>query len=189
MKQDIAIYLTDSFVDYAGKEHKIVACALSQSPETFLDGGLRVGWVDDRNRFLDTVEPDEMIYRMVTIGMAVCNPTDEFDEEKGKKIAYNKAANVEGLPRLYTAGKGIITRELVEVFLNQQVKFVKENPEILIPGYDKAKAAYEAKVAAETAIENLTEDERTVFNLAIKGINVSKCVDLAKIYVKKLCKK
>ena len=79
--------------------------------------------------------------------------------------------------------------ELVEVFLNQQVRFVKENPEILIPGYDKAKAAYEAKVAAETAIENLTEDEKTVFNLAIKGINVSKCVDLAKIYVKKLCKK
>lgn len=189
MKQDVEIYLTDSFVDYAGREHKIVACALSQSPDSDETTKLKVGWTN-KDIMIENSDLCEEIYRMVTIGMAICNPTDEFDEEKGKKIAYHKAANSEYLPRLYTPGKGIITRELVEVFLNQQVRFVKENPEILIPGYNKAEASYKAKIAAKAEIDNLTPEEKTVFDLAIKGVNISKCVDLAKIYVKKiLCRK
>ena len=48
MKQDVAEYLIDSFVDFKGEEHKIVACALSQSPEASEDGcKLAVGWVSD----------------------------------------------------------------------------------------------------------------------------------------------
>ena len=34
MKQDIAEFLVDSFIDYKGDEHKIVLCALSQTPES-----------------------------------------------------------------------------------------------------------------------------------------------------------
>lgn len=33
MKQDIAEYLVDSFVDFKGDVHQVVLCALSQSPE------------------------------------------------------------------------------------------------------------------------------------------------------------
>jgi hypothetical protein len=187
MKQDIATYLSDSFVDFAGKEHKIVACALSQSPESD-SHKLKVGWIDDNN-VLDTNDClDQEVYRMVTIGVAVCNPVDKFDEEAGKRIAYNKAANMDNLPRLYAPSKGLITKELVETFLNQQVKFLKENPELLIPGYKKSQSDYEAVEAAKKDIDNLNDEEKVIFDLATKGFDFSKYINLAKVYVKKIMK-
>lgn len=51
MKQDVATYLMDSFIDFAGKEHKIIACALSQTPEAS-DYTLRVGWVNKQGKWI-----------------------------------------------------------------------------------------------------------------------------------------
>lgn len=187
MKQDIATYKIDSFIDYAGNEHKIVACALSESPknDTYR---LKVGWIDDIN-ILDTKDIlNHEIYRMVSIGIAICNPTDAYDEEAGKKIAYSKASNMENVPRIYAHSKGIITKELVDAFLDQQVKFFKENPETLIPGYNDAKANYEAIRKVQNEIDNLNEEERLIFNLATKGFNFSKYIDLAKVYLRKIVK-
>lgn len=187
MKQDIATYLVDSFIDYAGKEHKLVACALSQTPED-ADHTLKVCWVDSKNNTLPDANIYHDVYRLVTIGIAVCNPEDNFNEETGKKIAYNKAANIEYAPRLYTTNRGVITKELVDTFLKQQVQFIKENPEKVITGYLKAKADYEALEAAKKEIDNLSDEERVAFNLAVNGGDLSKYTDLAKVYNKKLRK-
>ena len=187
MKQDIATYLVDSFIDYAGKEHKLVACALSQTPEDSA-ATLKVCWVDSEDKALSSVNIYHDIYRLVTIGVAVCNPEDNFDEETGKKIAYNKAANIEYAPRIYTTNRGVITKELVDTFLKQQVQFIKENPEKVITGYLKAKADYEALESAKKEIANLSDEERVAFNLAVNGNDLSKYTDLAKVYTKKLQK-
>ena len=187
MKQDIATYLVDSFIDYAGKEHKLVACALSQTPEDSA-ATLKVCWVDSEDKALSSANIYHDIYRLVTIGVAVCNPEDDFDEETGKKIAYNKAANIEYAPRIYTTNRGVITKELVDTFLKQQVQFIKENPEKVITGYLKAKADYEALESAKKEIANLSDDERVAFNLAVNGSDLSKYTDLAKVYTKKLQK-
>lgn len=185
MKQDIATYVVDSFVDFAGNEHKIIACALSQSPDDTACR-LKVSWVNEDNEALPDANIFDDVYRLVTIGIAICNPEDNFDEETGKRIAYNKAANIEYAPRLYTTRKGVITKELVEVFLNQQVKFVKENPEKLITGYNQAKLAYENLESAKKEIENLNADEKIAFDLAVKGYDLSKYTDLAKVYISKI---
>ena len=187
MKQDIATYLVDSFIDYAGKEHKLVACALSQTPEDS-DHTLKVCWLNSEDGALCNANIYHNVYRLVTIGVAVCNPEDNFDEETGKKIAYNKAANIEYAPRIYTTNRGVITKELVDTFLKQQVQFIKENPEKVITGYLKAKADYEALEAAKKEIDNLSDDERVAFNLAVNGGDLSKYTDLAKVYNKKLRK-
>lgn len=187
MKQDIATYVVDSFIDFAGKEHKFVACALSQTPDDS-EADLMVGWIREYDVLDTNAELCHDVYRMVTVGFAICNPSDEFDLEAGKRIAYGKAAGREDLPRLYTPNKGVITKELVETFLNQQVKFFKENPETLIAGYDKARKEYEAIERAKNEIDNLSEDEKTAFNLAVKGVDLSKYVNLAKVYVKKILK-
>jgi hypothetical protein len=187
MKQDIATYKIDSFIDYAGKEHKIIACALSESPADDAYR-LKVGWIDDMDTLYTKDPLNHEIYRMVSIGVAVCNPTDTYDEEAGKKIARSKASNMENVPRIYAHSKGIITKELVDAFLDQQVKFFKENPETLIPGYNAAKANYEAIHAAQKEIDNLNDEERLVFNLATKGFDFSKYIDLAKVYVRKIVK-
>lgn len=186
MKQDIATYLIDSFIDFEGKEHKFVACALSQSPES--PDRLMIGWADDFDKLCSDEDLYHEVYRLVTIGFAVCNPTDTFDEEKGKKIAYQKAANKEDLPRIYTPCKGVITKELVDTLLKQQVQFAKENPEILIKGYNAAKKAYEIAQEAKETIKNLNDEERVVFDLAVKGFDFNKYVSLAKTYVKKILK-
>lgn len=185
MKQDIATYLVDSLIDYAGKEHKLVACALSQTPEDSATT-LKVCWVDSEDSALSNANIYHDIYRLVTFGIAVCNPEDNFNEETGKRIAYNKAANIEYAPRIYTTNRGVITKELVEIFLKQQLQFVKENPDKIIPGYTKAKAAYEALESAKKDIDNLSHDERVAFDLAVKGHDLSKYTNLAKVYVQKL---
>lgn len=184
MKQDIAIYKVDSFIDFTGKEHKFVACALSQSPVDKYDR-YSISWIGSDNYAYDDTIKD--VYRMVTIGIAICNPEDEFDLEKGKTIARNKANNG-NLPRIYATTKGIITQELVETFLNQQIKFFKENPENFIGGYKEAKIKHETLEQAKSDISNLDEDEKKVFDLATKGFDFSKYVKLAKVYLTKLAK-
>lgn len=186
MKQDIITYLTDSFIDFEGKEHKIIACALSQSPITTSKQTLKIGWIN-LNETIDTnsyLYHD--VYRMVTIGIAICNPDDVFNEEVGKKIAYNKAANMESAPRIYTTTKGVITKELVDAFLKQQIKFCKENPEYHIKGYKEAKNRYEQMVQTNKIINNFTKKERKIFDLAVQGFNFNKYIDLAKTYVKNI---
>lgn len=188
MKQDIVIYKVDSFIDYTGKKRMIVACALSETPgDDQYD--LLVGWVDRNDRIQTNAKLCHEVYRMVTIGIAVCNPEDTFNEEVGRKIAYNKAKNIESLPRLYAPCKGVITKELVDTFLDQQIQFFKEHPETIIKGYAEAACQYEQEQAAITTVENLSEDEKTVFNFALKGCDFSKYIDLAKLYVRKGLKK
>ena len=187
MKQDISIFVEDSFIDYKGREHKIVACALSQSPSD-KDFKLMTGWIDTNGMLDSRSALCQNVYRMVTVAIAICNPEDEFDLEKGKQQAYNKAANIETLPRLYTSNKGVITKELVDAFIKQQINFFKENPETLIKGYKEAKEAYENIQKAKNTIDNFSEEEKTVFNLAIKGVDFSKYVNLAKIYIQKILK-
>lgn len=187
MKQDIAIYVVDSFTDFAGKEHKLVACALSQSPINE-SHTLRLGWANKDNRLNSRDRLYYDIYRMVTVGIAICNPSDEFDLEVGKRIAYNKAANIEGLPRLYTTDKGVITQQLVDTFIQQQIQFVKENPASLIPGYKEAEADYKATQAAQQEISTLKGQDKEIFNLAVKGFDFKKYINLAKIYTSKIKK-
>lgn len=187
MKQDISTFITDSFVDFEGKEHKIVACALSQSPEND-DHTLTIGW-SDSDGYLDFADPIYTpVYRLVTIGIAICNPEDEFDLERGKLIAYNKAAHDDSLPRIYTTSKGIITKELVDVFLKQQVQFFVENPGKFIKGYDKAEKEYRERQSIQDSVNELNQQEHDIFKLALSGFDFSKCLDLAKRYTKKVLK-
>lgn len=188
MKQDIATYLVDSFVDYKGDTHHIVACALSQSPKQD-SHTLRVGWADKANRLDVDDHLFHEVYRMVTVGIAICNPEDNFDYEKGKQIAYHKAANIENLPRIYAPCKGVITKDLVDTFLKQQVTFFKEHPEALIEGYAEKASAHQELEKAKAEIANLDETEKEIFDLAVKGWDFTRYIRLAEIYVNKIFNK
>lgn len=180
MKQDIVEYMIDSFVDFNGVERKIVACALSQSPETDDEFELSVAWV---NKFGNADITDPLfakVYRMVTIGIAICNPSDTYDEELGKTRAYNKALNDPKCPTLFTKDKGVIGKILVKAFLKQEIEFTKENPERIIKGYNQKKEGFDKKEKIKNEIKNLTETERYVVNLAQEGVDIVKCAELAK---------
>lgn len=179
MKQDIAEYLVDSFVDFKGDVHQVVLCALSQSPKSIDSDNLMVVWSDG-----ETVDESADIYhdvfRAVRLGIAICCPADKkvFSEEIGKKIALNRAEKE--IPKFVSLFPGVINTTLVRAFLSQEMEFIKKNPEQFIVGYAEAKERYDKKVNFEKTIENLSEAEATIVEHAMKGVDILKCAKLAR---------
>lgn len=172
MKQDVAEYLIDSFVDFKGEEHKIVACALSQSPEESEDGcKLAVGWVNEMDEFVCVDDPDYAeVCRVVSVGISVCHPTDTFDKERGKANAYNKALHDPKCPTIYTRDRGVASKTLVKAFLKQEVNFLKENPERIIKGYNQMKARFDKKQALKAKVEGLSDNEKLAMKEGVVGL-------------------
>jgi len=179
MKQDVAEFLTDSFIDYKGDTHQIVLCALSQSPEETEGDYLMVAWSNG-----DTVDESADIYhdvyRMVSLGIAICCPADNkvFSEEIGRKIAQNRAEKE--VPKFVSLFPGVVNTTLVRAFLKQEMEFIKKNPEQFIVGYAEAKARYEKKLNLDKTIKNLTEEEAEVVQAAMDGVDIIKCAKLAR---------
>lgn len=178
MKQDVIEYMVDSFFDYKGEEHKLVACALSESPHDGYDY-LQIAWVDIDGYADAEARPYEEVKRMVTIGIAVCNPEDTFDEEKGRSVALNKARHCPNLPKLYSPSNGAINTDLVKAFMKQELEFAKKCPGRWIKGYDEAEARFKAKEALKEEVKNLSDMEKIVLNAASNGVDVIKCAKLA----------
>lgn len=178
MKQDIAEFLIDSFIDYKGEKHNIILCALSQSPEQEGDYNLMVGWVDGDDCMLYDEDIYHEVYRGVSLGMAICCPTDKYDENIGKKIARNRAEKA--VPKFVSLEQGVINNTLIRAFLHQEMEFIKTYPERFIEGYTEAKARYDKKANLEKEVKNLSNDEANIVQAAMNGVDVIKCAKLAR---------
>ena len=179
MKQDVAEYLVDSFVDFKGDVHQVVLCALSQSPESIDSDNLMVAWSDGET-VDESADIFHDVFRMVSLGIAICCPADKkvFSEEIGKKIALNRAEKE--VPKFVSIFPGVVNTTLVRAFLSQEMEFIKKNPEQFIVGYAEAKERYDKKVNFEKTIQNLSEAEATIVEHAIKGVDILKCAKLAR---------
>ena len=179
MKQDIAEYLVDSFVDFKGDVHQVVLCALSQSPESIDSDNLMVAWSDGET-VDDSADIFHDVFRMVSLGIAICCPADKkvFSEEIGKKIALNRAEKE--VPKFVSLFPGVVNTTLVRAFLRQEMEFIKKNPEQFIVGYAEAKERYDKKVNFDKTIQNLSEAEATIVEHAMKGVDILKCAKLAR---------
>lgn len=180
MKQDIAEFLVDSFIDYKGDEHKVVLCALSQTPEKNIDDdSLMVVWSNGYD-----VDENADIYhevlRTVSLGVAICCPADKkaFSEEIGKKIALNRAEK--SIPKFVSLEPGVVNTTVVRAFLEQEMAFVKRCPEKFIKGYDEAKTHYNKKLNLDKTVKNLSPEEAEVVEFAMNGIDILKCAKLAR---------
>ena len=182
MKQDIAEYLIDSFVDFKGETRKVVICALSQTPVETDGDNLMVVWSNGED-----VDPNADIYhnvmRTLALGVAICCPMDVkvFSEEVGKKIAFNRAE--QAVPKLVALEPGVINTTLVKGFLQQEMDFIKRCPEKFIKGYEEAKKNHDQKLEIEETIAKLDDQEWQVINAAIEGVNIAKCTKLAKYFI------
>ena len=163
MKKDVAMYEKGSIVDFQGVEHPFIVCALStsafQTSETSVE---IVSYETDGGNEIDNLE----VPRAVFVGIAVCNPGDEWNEEKGKMIALNKAkgfkpSDIKKSAALFATRAGLISELMVQALLKKEVQHVIDDPEYVIKGYNQMKERYEEeqekkKYLAETP-ENLME--------------------------------
>lgn len=180
MKQDIAEFLVDSFIDYKGDEHKVVLCALSQTPEKSIDDdNLMVVWSNGYD-VDETADICHDVFRTVSLGVAICCPADKkvFSEEIGKKIALNRAEKA--IPKFVSLEPGIVNTTVVRAFLEQEMAFVKKCPEKFIKGYEEAQAHYNKKLNLDKTVKNLSPEEAEVVELAMNGIDILKCAKLAR---------
>lgn len=179
MKQDIAEYLSDSFIDYKGDTRSIIICALSQSPEPDGDDHLMVGWSDGQS-IDDSADIYHDVYRAVSVGIAICCPQDmpNYSEDIGKKIALSRANK--SLPRFVSLFPGVVNTPIIRAFLRQEMEYIKKYPEKFIGGYELAKNRYEKNLNFEKTIKNLSNDEATVVQAAIDGVDIIKCAKLAR---------
>lgn len=154
MKEKIVTVVSE-FTDFKGLVHKFVVAAVSMTVDAevdLYDEDKLVGW--------------SYIDKAVKLGVAVCNPEDEYSEEKGKMIAINKARNCDDYA-LYATLPGMINTAVVDALIKQEVEFIKNNPVRVIPGYIEEKEKYEKRKAFAASLNALTEEERSVYN-AIK---------------------
>ena len=160
MKKDIVMYKNGSFVDFQGVTRQFVVCALSTSQ---FNNDTQEVYLTAYNANDGTVEGETLLPRAVFIGIAVCNPLDEWNEEKGKMIALFKAKGFkatapEKSAALFTTRAGMISEPLVQALLTREVEHIKEDPECAIKGYNQMKARWEEKQEMAKYLEETPED-------------------------------
>jgi len=153
-----------TFEDFKGNERLIIACSISEPVEK----GLTAQW-----KGLNGSEVP--LLRAFKVGIAVYNPTDDFDLEVGKKHALEKANN--SYPILFTTIGSVINENVTVALLDNAIKEFAKHPETVIPNYKENAAKYAKIKASRDYIDNGDEDTDTVIEMISKGIDVKKIVD------------
>ena len=149
--KEVVEYLSDSFIDFEGKEHKFVLCAVSRVNEN-----LELYFNDD--------DYCEEVVRTLTVGCSVCNLSDEYDEELGKKIAYGRTSLDKYVPDLVSTVPGVINTAVVKALLRQEADYIKRDPNHIIPGYNEKMKRVQRENEAKSQYDALTPEEKTVVN-------------------------
>ena len=117
-KQKLVDYREGSFVDFEGKDHYFVVCAVLR----------------------------ENIVRILSFGVSFCNPVDKHNNELGKKIAYGKSISDRNT-NVLIGRAGLLNIETVKYILDNEVNHVRQYPEQYSVSYAKAKDKYEKAIA------------------------------------------
>ena len=122
-KQKFVDYREGSFIDFEGKDHYFVICAV-------LKEGTILGHLT----------------RILSFGVSFCNPVDKHNNELGKKIAYGKSVS-SGNSNVLLGRAGLLNIETVKYILDNEVNHVRQYPEQYSVSYAKAKDKYEKAIA------------------------------------------
>lgn len=131
-KQKFVDYREGSFIDFEGKDHYFVVCAVLK--ENTILGNLT---------------------RILSFGVSFCNPVDKHNNELGKKIAYGKSVSDRNT-NVLMGRAGLLNIDTVKYILDNEVNHVKQYPEQYSMAYAKAKEKYEKTKALvqKTALYN-----------------------------------
>lgn len=166
--------INDMFVDYKGIVHPFTIVAVSQTlPKT----GKEIG--EDSDTYRDCEVTHEVaIYledygtydylgcvgKIVKLGVAICNPGDEFNEKVGYNKALARARNSNPVLYANVNNLGVINNHVVTALLQQEAKYLKENPAKYIKGYKEAEEKYKKAQEMEELYENFSSLEDDVLD-------------------------
>jgi len=159
MKKDIVMFKNGSFVDFQGVTRQFVVCALSTSQFNNEEHEVDLTVYGSEG----ILEGETSLPRAVFIGISVCNPIDEWDENKGRMIAEAKARGFkydapEKSAALFATRAGMISEILVQALLDREVEHIKEDPEYVIKGYNQMKKRWEEKQEMEKYVKETPEN-------------------------------
>lgn len=143
-------YIVDSFKDFTGTKRPFIMAAVS------LHGDLDIYIEED----CGTIDNDG---KVLSIGVSVCRPNDEFDEDLGKTIAEGKAIKYR-THALYATDAGLINETMVKALLQQEAEYFKVNPGRYLAGYDRDAEKYRRSEKIEGYIDSLDGVAKTTFN-------------------------
>lgn len=150
-------YYTDFFIDFNGKKHFFTICAysveLSQNSALYTQLG---------------------ISKKVSLGVAICNPVDEFDETIGKMLASSRAES--GNIVMYANKKGCINTKVVSAFLMQEAQYIKNNPGYYIKGYEVTKKANVIKAKVAEELNNASPRGKEIYKYLTENIKLFKVI-------------
>ena len=75
----------------------------------------------------------KLLTRKFTMGLAICDPTDTYDEEIGIKVAKKRIKQGNDLGTVYTNDVTMLTVDGCLAELNNKFKFVSENIDKYLP--------------------------------------------------------
>lgn len=143
-------YIVDSFKDFTGAERQFVMAAVSIHGEPDI-------YIEEDG---DIIDNDE---KVLSIGVSVCRPDDEFNEALGKTIAEGKATKYRN-HALYAVDAGLINETMVRALLQQEAEYFKVNPGRYLAGYDRDAEKYRRSERIESYIDSLDGEAKVVLN-------------------------
>lgn len=180
MKKEHVDFIVDSFIDYKDEIHKFVIVAISQSLPT-KGSELNKDQFHSKQEVIHDVEiyVDNygaydslgLIGKVVKIGIAICNPEDDFDEKIGYNKAYSRAK--QNTPILYANlyNPGVINSEVIKALLRQEATYIKNNPSKYIKGYKESEKKYKFNERMMEMEENFSSLEDDVLDALRKDPN------------------
>lgn len=178
MKKEHVDYIVDSFTDYLDREHKFVIVALSEVLPSKAEDLKGYRYYDPNMHIGEKVYYDIEIYvenygtvdclctvgKTLKLGIAICNPEDEFDEQVGYMKALGRARNSSPVILANNNNIGVIGTEMVKGLLRQEAEYVKNNPGKYIKGYKEAEEKYNLDCEMEDLAENFSSLEDDILD-------------------------
>ena len=154
MKTKRIAYRIEEFVDYTGKIRKFVMAAVSIIPDEYC------ALIETREKGFSVTDE---FSKILSIGVSVCRPNDEFDEKLGIEIAVGKATkNTDH--RLYSNDEGLINNLMVNALLEQECKYFKSNPGRYLKGYDEDMEKFNKVQTQNNLKKSLLDKERAALD-------------------------
>ena len=168
------IVLKDKFVDYAGNIHQ------------FVIAGVKIS-IKSENYNVFGIDSIDTIGYALGVGVAICNPSDEFDEKIGALKAIGRAYKYK--PSIYSRYSGQLGDNVIKAILQQEIEYIQQHPEKYIKGYLESKDKYLQEQKLKKIESNLTDIEKVVAENVKKDSNylsnVTEYIALWKKYGKK----